>query len=171
MEAPSNEKQMMEHLQPSAMVILLRLVAAIFLLDTLYALFVLGFFALNNFHEWHDAYIGVLLVAHSLKFLLITTIIIKLFTMWASRAYYLSGHHLIERTGIVNLTETTHELSQVKSVVVKQSWLGRRFHFGTIILTLAGASKPEEIVLRDINDAMEYKKYFDKYLQVQGWVR
>lgn len=165
------EKQMMEHLQPSAMVILLRLVAAIFLIDTLFALFVIGYYFLGNLHQWHDAYIAVLLAAHTIKFILVTIFIVKLFTRWASRAYYLSGHHLIERIGIVNITETTHELSQVKSVVVKQSWVGQRFHFGTIILTLAGAAKPDEIVLRDINNAKEYKEYFDEYLQVQGWVR
>ncbi len=171
METVKGEKQMVEHLQPSVVVILLRLMATIFMLDTVYALLVLGFFGLNNFHEWHDSYIFVLLLTHLVKYIFITAIVMKLFIDWASRAYYLSGHHLIEKVGLVNITETTHELSQVKEVVVKRTWLGRRFNYGTIILTLAGSAKAQDVIIRDVNNPMEYKRYFDEHLQVQGWVR
>lgn len=171
MEVADGKKQMVEHLQPSIVVILLRLIATIFLLDTLYAVLVLGFLGLNNFHEWHNSYIYGLLLTHTVKYIFITAVIIKLFIDWASRAYYLSGHHLIEKVGLVNTTETTHELSQVKEVVVKRSWLGRRFNFGTIVLSLAGLAKPQDVIIRDVNNPMEYKRYFDEHLQVQGWVR
>ena len=171
MEVADGKKQMVEHLQPSVVVILLRLIATIFMLDTVYAFLVLGFLGLNNFHEWHNSYIYGLLLTHIVKYVFITAIVIKLFIDWASRAYYLSGHHLIEKVGLVNITETTHELSQVKEVVVKRSWLGRRFNFGTIVLTLAGSVKSQDIIIRDINNPMEYKRYFDEHLQVQGWVR
>ncbi len=171
MEITDGKKLMVEHLQPSIVVILLRLIATIFMLDTLYAVLVLGFFGLDNFHDWHNSYIYGLLLTHAVKYMFITAVIIKLFIDWASRAYYLSGHHLIEKVGLVNTTETTHELSQVKEVVVRRSWLGRRFNFGTIILSLAGSAKPQEVIIRDVNNPMEYKRYFDEHLQVQGWVR
>ncbi len=171
MEVADGKKQMVEHLQPSVVVILLRLIATIFMLDTLYAVLVLGFLGLNNFHEWHNSYIYGLLLTHTVKYVFITAVVIKLFIDWASRAYYLSGHHLIEKVGMVNITETTHELSQVKEVVVKRSWLGRRFNYGTIVLTLAGSAKSQDIIIRDVNNPMEYKRYFDEHLQVQGWVR
>lgn len=171
MEVADGKKQMVEHLQPSVVVILLRLIATIFMLDTLYAVLVLGFLGLNNFHEWHNSYIYGLLLTHTVKYVFITAVVIKLFIDWASRAYYLSGHHLIEKVAMVNITETTHELSQVKEVVVKRSWLGRRFNYGTIVLTLAGSAKSQDIIIRDVNNPMEYKRYFDEHLQVQGWVR
>jgi uncharacterized membrane protein YdbT with pleckstrin-like domain len=171
MEVADGKKQMVEHLQPSIVVILLRLIATIFMLDTLYALLVVGFFGLNNFHDWHNSYIYGLLLTHTVKYIFITAVVIKLFIDWASRAYYLSGHHLIEKIGLVNTTETTHELSQVKEVVVRRSWLGRRFNFGTIVLSLAGSAKSQDVIIRDINDPLEYKRYFDEHLQVQGWVR
>jgi uncharacterized membrane protein YdbT with pleckstrin-like domain len=171
MEVADGKKQMVEHLQPSIVVILLRLIATIFMLDTLYALLVVGFFGLNNFHDWHNSYIYGLLLTHTVKYIFITAVVIKLFIDWASRAYYLSGHHLIEKIGLVNTTETTHELSQVKEVVVRRSWLGRRFNFGTIVLSLAGSAKSQVVIIRDINDPLEYKRYFDEHLQVQGWVR
>lgn len=159
------------HLQPSAVVIVLRILGVLFLLDTVLAFFILGFFGLNNFQEWHDAYIGVLLVAQTFKYIVVAVFVVKLFSKWAGRAYYLSGHHLIEKLGLVNTTETTYELSQVKSVVAQQSWLGRRFNFGTIKLKFAGSGKELEVILKDINNPNGYKDYFDQHLNVQGWVR
>lgn len=167
----TNNKPQMEHLQPSVIVIVLRLLAVLFFLDTIIALIILGFFALGNVHEWHNSYILFLLFANTVKYLFLSALIVQMFGDWVGRAYYLSGHHLIERLGLVNVTETTYELSQVKSVIVKQSWLARRFNFGTIVLSFAGGGKEKEVVLRDINNAMTYKQYFDEHLQVQGWVR
>lgn len=171
MESPTHSKPNMEHIQPSALVIVLRLLAALFLLDVVYAFTVLGFFALNDLHDWHNSYILFLFLVHAVKYLIITVVVIRLFADWAGRAYYLSGHHLIERLGLINITETTYELSQVKSVVVKQGWLGRRFNYGTIKLTLAGPREQQEVRLREINSPYRYKEYFDQHLQVQGWVR
>lgn len=171
MEPTKTGESPLEHLQPSVIVLLFRLLGAIFLLDTIYAVFVLGFFGLGNVHDWHDPYVGFLWVAQIAKYLIISVIAVQIFAQWAGRAYYLSGHHLIERLGIVNITETTYELSQVKSVILHQSWLGRRFNYGTIRLSLAGSNQQQEIILRDINNPMRYKTHFDQHLQVQGWVR
>lgn len=168
---PIDTPKQIEHLQPSVLVIVLRLLTALFFLDTLLALIILGFFVLNNAHDWHNSYIWFLLLANTIKYVILSALIVQLFADWAGRAYYLAGHHLIERLGLVNLTETTYELSQVKSVIIKQSWLARRFNFGTILLSFAGSGKEKEVVLRDINNPMTYKKYFDEHLQVQGWVR
>lgn len=171
MNQSSNPEPRLEHLQPSVLVIVLKLIGTLFLLDTLYAFVIVGFYGLQNFHSWHDSYILGLLLSHTAKYALITGFIIQIFVDWAGRAYYLSGHHLIEKIGILNITETTHELSQVKSVVLSQTWLARRFNYGTIKLTFAGAGKEKEILLRNINNPVEYKQYFDDHLQVQGWVR
>lgn len=166
-----NTKPHLEHLQPSVLVIVLRLLGALLFLDTILALIILGFFALNNVHEWHNSYILFLLLANTLKYFVLSALVIQMFGDWAGRAYYLSGHHLIEQLGLVNITETTYELSQVKSVIVKQSWLARRFNYGTILLSFAGGDKEKVLTLRDINNPMVYKQYFDEHLQVQGWVR
>lgn len=171
MKKSVDTKQLVEHLQPSIIVILLRILATIFIIDTLYALFIFAFYGLYDLHEWHDSYIFGLVLIHTVKFVFIVAIIIKLFIGWASRGYYLSGHQLIERVGILNTTEITHELSQVKEVVLKRSWLGRKFNYGTIILSLAGSSASQDVYIRDVKNAMEYKQYFDEHLQVQGWVR
>lgn len=160
-----------EHLQPSVIVLLFRLLGAIFLLDTVYSFLILGFFGLNNVHDWHDPYILFLWLAGIAKYLIITVMAVKIFAQWASRNYFIRGHHMIERLGLVNITETTHELSQVKSVIVRQTWLGRRFNYGTIKLSLAGGTGAEEVILRDINNPTRYKNYFDQHMQVQGWVR
>ena len=160
-----------EHLQPSVLVVALRLLGALFMLDIVYLTVLLGFFTLNDLHDWHTAYVVFLVLVHTAKFLIMAFLVIQLFSQWAGRNYYIHGHHLIERLGLVNITETTHELSQVKSVVVKQTWLGRRFNYGTIKLNFAGSAPVEEVMLRDITNPMRYKKYFDEHMQVQGWIR
>lgn len=171
METPDKNVQMIEHLQPSVLVIVLRILGVIFLLDTAMALAIMGFYALNNAHEWHNAYIGILLLAHTFKYVVITITVVKLFANWAGRAYYLTDHHLIERLGLVNTTESTYELTQVESVIVQQTWLGRRFNYGTIKVKLSGGKKQTDLLLRDIHNPERYKDYFDQYMQVKGWIR
>lgn len=170
-EKTKDSSEITEHLQPSVIVLLFRLLGAIFLLDTVYSFLILGFFALNNVHDWHDPYVLLLWLADIAKYLIITGMAIKIFAQWAGRNYYIHGHHLVERLGLVNITETTHELSQVKSVIVRQAWLGRRFNYGTIKLNFAGSAPVEEVVLRDITNPARYKDHFDQHMQVQGWIR
>lgn len=170
-EPPTNSKPVIEHLQRSAIVIALRLLAILFMLDVIYAVIIVGFLGLNDLHEWHNSYVLFLLLAQIVKYLLLSVLVIRLFVDWAGRSYYLSGHHLIERIGLITITETTHELSQVKSVVVKQGWLGRRFNYGTIRLSLAGSDEQNEVKLTEINNPYKYKQYFDEHLQLAGWVR
>lgn len=171
MEPSANAPLILEHLQPSVLVIVLRLLAGLFMLGTIYVVAILGFFSLNNLHDWHTAYVLFLLLAHLTTYFLITVMVIKLFAGWTGRAYYLSGHHLIERLGLINITQTTYELSQIKSVIVYQSWLARRFNYGTIKLSFAGSGEQQKITMCDITDPMRYKQYIERHLQVQGWVR
>lgn len=164
-------KPALEHLQPSVLVIVLKLLAVLFMIDTLYTVLIFGFLGLSNAHEWHNTYIALLWLANTVKYVFISILIVRLFADWAGHAYYLSGHHLIERIGLVNITETTYEMSQVKSIIVQRSWIGRRFNFGTIKLTFAGAGKDKQIIISNINSPYVYKEYFDEHLQIQGWVR
>lgn len=167
----SIQNQPMGHLRPSVVVIVMRLLAALFLLNILFVALLLGFFGLSNLHDWHASYVLALVALAFVNLGMLTAIVIQLFAAWAGRNYYLIGHHLIEKLGILNVTEVTHELSQMKSVVAYQTWLGRKFNFGTIKLSFAGAGSDREVVIRDITDPAAYKKYFDAHLQVQGWVR
>lgn len=57
------------------------------------------------------------------------------------------------------------------SVIAYQSWLGRRFNYGTANPSFADNNQQKEIVLRNINTPMKYKTYFDQHLQAQGWAR
>ncbi len=168
-----SKQEITEHLQPSVLVIVLRLLAVLFMIDTIYALLILGFMGLDNVHDWHTPYIAFLWLAHTLKFVLIAMVVIRLFADWAGRTYYLSGHHLIQKLGLVNITETTFELSQLKSLTVKQGWLGRRFNFGTVGLTFSAYGDQQSVTLREINNPYRYKKYFDDYLEhyLKGEVR
>lgn len=165
MEAPDKNVEMTEHLQPSVLVIVLRLLGVIFLLDTAMAFAIAGFYALNNVSQWHNAYIGVLLLAHTFKYAVITVAVVKLFADWAGRTYYLAGHQLVERLGLLTATQTTYELAQVKSVAIQQGWLGRRFNYGTIKLTFASTGNQTIILLRDINEPKRYQDYINQHLQ------
>ena len=165
---PLSESWQVEHLQPSVLVIVGKLLCSIFILDTIYIALLAGFFGLNNFHDWHDSYILLLAVAHTTKYVAISYVVIQLFTQWAGRSYYITGSHLIQRLGLINITETTFELSQLKSVVMKQGWLGRRFNYGTITLAFTFAAYGEEhggVTLHEVTNPHRYKQYFDQYLQ------
>lgn len=167
-EPPLSENRQVEHLQPSVLVIVGKLLTSIFILDTIYVVLLVGFFALNNFHEWHDSYVLLLATAHTAKYIVISSVVVQLFAHWAGRSYYITGSHLIQRLGLINITETTFELSQLKSVVMKQGWFGRRFNYGTITLAFTFAAYGEEqggVTLHEITNPHRYKQYFDQYLQ------
>ena len=169
---PPKPKETVEHLQPSVPVLVARLLAVIFIIDGVYSLLILGFAAVSAYPSWHVSYVSVLFIAQVAKYLFVAAAIIQLFSQWAGQSYFLHGHHLVERLGLVNITEKTYELSQVKSVEMRQTWFARRFNYGTIKLSFASASKkPQEVILADVTNPMKYKSYFDDHLQIQGWVR
>ncbi len=168
MKTPSNKKFTVEHLRPSAVVIVLRLLAVLFLFDTVYAFIIFVFFGLGDSQLLHSSFVVVLWLLHTIKYILVTVIVIRLFANWAGRAYYLSGHHLVERLGLVNTTETTYELSQLKSIALSQNWLGRRFNYATFVLKFSGSNTSSNVILRDINNPSRYLDILNEHLKARG---
>lgn len=171
MEPTIDTEPRLEHLQPSVLVIILRLLAILFMFDAVFILLLFGLFGLNSTHDWHNSYIVFLLLINVVTYMAISMPSIKLSAEWAGRAYYLSGHHLIEQPGLVNTAETIYELSHVKPVVLAQTGLGHWFNYGAVELAFAGTGSFQEVRSQDIHDPNAHRNYFDQHLNIQGWVR
>jgi uncharacterized membrane protein YdbT with pleckstrin-like domain len=161
MDPIKNTKSVIEHLQPSVAVLVIRILVVLFVLDTAYAWIILSYSYLIDLHSWHNSYIAFIWIVHTVKYILLSGIVIRLFADWAGRRYFISDRNTIERVGLINTTESTYDLARIESVAIMQSWLGRRLNYGTIKLTLANSGTRKEISIREINGPYRYKEYFD----------
>lgn len=69
-----------------------------------------------------------------LKILTQVILIANVTLLWANNTFYIDGKHLIKRTGIINVREDIYEFDSVRSLTVDQSWMGRIFHYGDVVL-------------------------------------
>ncbi len=77
------------------------------------------------------------------------------------RHYYLTNERLMEKRGIFSLSETSIRLERIANYSVRQSFLGRFFNVGTIIIESVGGSEAPEIVMRGISNVSAVKKQLD----------
>jgi membrane protein YdbS with pleckstrin-like domain len=125
------------HLEPirrSANALVLRLFGLLFLVETVYALIIGAFLYFSPPSSYYPAFVVVIGVLHVIKYILVTTAVVKMVLTWVSTSYLISGSHLIKHEGTLRVDEKIYELNQLKAVDVHQDWIGRHFHYGNIKL-------------------------------------
>jgi membrane protein YdbS with pleckstrin-like domain len=148
----------MEPIRRSAAALAIRLCLLLFLIDTIYALLILGFLYISPPHNYYPIFIAFLWALHTAKYIFITVVLLRTVLNWLGTSYLISGHHLLTHQGIYSVTEKVYELEQLKAVDVHQDWLGRRFHYGTITLALSAHGYNERIELYDIAEPDKYEQ-------------
>jgi membrane protein YdbS with pleckstrin-like domain len=153
-----------EQLHQSVVVLVMKLALLLFLLDSAFLLLLLGFTFLGNYPNLHHHYFVLLVVSQIIKYVVLTFMALWLVTTWASRNIYISGHHLVISNGIENRKQTMHELQQLRSVEMRQSWLGRQMKYGTISLTFAVSGYKRVVVLADMAHPRACADEIEKHL-------
>ncbi len=92
-----------------------------------------------------------------IQFIWINSSIIR----WATQSFVISGHELIHRTGLFTIKETIHDLRNIRSVTIKQSLLGKMFHFGSIDVEISASGGFQEFVYFP---AIAYPEQFQQLL-------
>ena len=149
--------------QQSIAVLVIRLALLLFLVDTAYDLLFFGIVLLPPSQQFHGSVLILFWTAHTVKYVAMTYLLLKVVFQWSNRGHYVNGHYLIERQGVVSVTEKQHELEQLKSVTVQQDWLGKRFNYGTITLKLAASGYSETVVLPDVHNPIACDKMLAKF--------
>jgi len=149
--------QSRHHITNSTAWLLLRLVTAIFLVETVYAVFIMLSLA-PSFSVLHiEATIG-LWVLHTVKFIALIAVALMVITPWASTQYYLTGRQLIKYTGLSRRDEEAVDLDLLKTVALHQGWLGRIFNYGDINLVFSSSGYHRELRLYGIYNPKKYER-------------
>lgn len=162
-EAPKSR----HHIRPSVILLALRIVSLLLVIETAYA-FILWISIYGNFAEgYFETVLTVLLLLHTLKFLVVIVAIgIALFPSLISH-YYISEHQLISYVGLINTEEKFFEFTDMKSIKLKQSALGRLLNFGSLIVELSSSGFHEKVHLYGIHNPKKYEHILREYLKEQ----
>lgn len=156
--------EVVEPIRRSIIVLAIRMFVVLFFADTLYAGLIAVLASGYVPIEWHASYIGFLWLVHTLKNILLAYALITLVTGWISTLYYVTAGHLMRQRGVLNTSETVFQLTDIESVAMNQSWLGRLFNFGDVIISFSIAQQREKVLLYAINNPKRYEQLFSKFV-------
>jgi membrane protein YdbS with pleckstrin-like domain len=144
-------------LKRNALALVIRIILLLFLVDTLYALLILLFVKITPVPTDFVAIALFLWALHTLKYIFITAVLLRLLVQWLGTLYIMEGKLLTISTGVYAVKEKVYELNRIKSVSVQQDWIGRRFHYGNLTLELGSSGYHEAIELRDIQNPRQFE--------------
>lgn len=162
LKTQNHEEGNCEHapIRGSYIIFVAKLLLTLFLFEIIYAaifyFLTLGVFFPFDLH--HHISIGIFIL-EIMKILIQVFLIFYVSLSWASNVYYISGKHLIKRSGILNTEEDIYEFDTVRSVAVNQSFLGRLFHYGDITLKTSASGGYQVIVtIAGVQDPRKYEQ-------------
>ena len=153
-----------EPIRRNSILLAARIFLILFLADTIYSLLLLAPILGYVSAPWNESYIVFLWVAHTVKTIFLTYLIITQVISWISTLYYVQNEHFIRQRGVFHIKETVFQLHDIESVHLNQSWLGKLFNFGDVIVTFLIARQKEEVNLYAINHPEIYEDLFSKYV-------
>ncbi len=112
-------------------------------------------------HHIHisEALFGLQLINIIFQVVLLLNIILA----WATDMYFLTEKHIIRRSGILHISEETYHYENIRSIAIKQSWLGKLFHYGDIFLKIsASGGYQEDILLAGVENPQKYQAILKK---------
>jgi len=154
------------HIRESMALVTLRVMFAFVMTGFIYTLFLIIFITNNPFENIDFTLIALF----SVFFILILFNAIFVLSIILSRLatdYYISEHSLIVHKGIMHVEEDIYELGYIRAVKRMQSWFGRIFHYGDLIVTLATTSYTKHIRLRGIQKPKKYEKILEEFIAHQ----
>lgn len=161
----------MHHIRGSVILLSLRVFSVLFFVDTIYALIL--FFALNIGigSDYYAYVVAALWLFHTIKFIFVLYYIFNSVLPWATTYYYVSDHHLIRYRGVAKLDEKIYELTKLREVDLKESWLGKILDYGTIHGVVSASGYNDEFTLFGVANAKKYERILRGYLAQAGEVK
>lgn len=152
-----------EPIERSKAVLVLQLFLALLVLDVFYA--VINWLLLSYAPEdLRTVASTVMLVVQLLKLGAMVYIVLYLILGWTNTHYYLAGHYLVKKEGVINTSEKTYELRYLRSVVVKQSWIGQMLNYGDMELLISEAGLRDDVRILFVANPRRYEQIFKQYL-------
>ncbi len=161
-----------EYIESSLFPVAFRIFLSLFLLDTVLVLVILLLLSLGARPDSTLSLSAALLIVwgvHTGLFFLIAFLTLFVFLRWGMMRVRVDGHdHLLIRSGVIHTDEQMYELRQLRQLSIHQSWLGRLFGYGDVLLEFGELGFGGTVRLREVRDPVHYEKFFERYLVSQG---
>ena len=149
----------------STTALITRLVGALFMLETAYAVLLVFFIVLNSRGaDFGTPLIVFLWVVHTVKFFAATYLIIKIVTETMTKRSYITRDHLVVDKGLFTIDEDVYELDQLKRLKVHQNTLGKRLGYGNIELRFGARGFEKTVFLAYVSAPRKYADLFGTHL-------
>ncbi len=162
MNAPAAPRRI-HHIHGSVALLALRIIGVLLIVNILYA-------AALVFGGYGSALHGIVFTAlwlvHGAVFLLESYLILWVVVPWATTIYYLSDQGLIQHRGIFTIEEKIYTLDAVRSIQLRQHWLGRIFHYGDLSIETTDFGGYRHVIrLAGIAEPSKYGAIFEQYVK------
>lgn len=155
----TEQKDLVEQIRGSIVFVVIKLIVILLFFETIYEL--LFYFLSIQFAlpiDWHHHISVGLLAVSFLKVLMEVYFITSVFLSWAGNVWFLTGKHIIKRTGILYTQEDVYHFDNIRSISIEQSIMGKFFNYGDIsIKTSASGGYQGDVVLFQIDNPQKYE--------------
>jgi uncharacterized membrane protein YdbT with pleckstrin-like domain len=151
------------HLRESIALVILRVVVIFSAMGFLFISFLIIFLSNNPFENTPTTILTTVCVYLILN--VSTGIFILFFVIKRLLSdYYISEHALVIHKGLFTIEEQIYELKNVYAVKRSQSWWGRIFRYGDLIVNIAAANYQKEIRIHGIQKPKKYEKILEEFI-------
>lgn len=160
-----NKKQLTpEQIRGSFVIVVIKLVIILLIFEAAYEFL---FYLLNiQFAlpiDWHHHISIGLFVLSLLKIFIEVYFITSLFLSWIGNVWLFTDKHIVKRTGVFHTQENVYHFDNIRSISVKQSFIGKLLNYGDIITEIsASGGYHSSVVLYHIDNPREYEAIFKK---------
>ncbi len=153
-----------EFIRGSIAILTIKFLLILFLPDALYGfafyVFTLGIALPFDLHHHLSVLFFLLQIV---KNLVQMGLFLKVVLLWANNVYCLTEKHIVKRTGIFSTSEEIYQYSNIRSVMINQSFIGKLLNYGDIYLkTSASGGYQGDIVISGIENPKKYKTILEK---------
>lgn len=146
------------HVRLNVLILMWRLFWLLFVLNSIYGLGLLLVSQGTLLSRYTTEVLNATWVGHIALFVVQLAVVLYLSASWLRTNYYLTENELILASGIFVEREVMFKISDIRSLIVRQSWFGRVLNFGTLTLHISASGGYHEVVkLKDIKDPKKYE--------------
>lgn len=155
-------------IRTSIVIVVFQLVALLLFTDILYSainIFLLRayFLELTLPFDLHQAIFWLLFFLHIGKTLTHVSLTLFIVMRWVKRTYRIEEQLLVKQEGMFSVSEKVYDLSNVRSVSIRQSFLGKMFHYGNVTFeTSASGGYKDNITVSGIADPQQFAQALEQ---------
>lgn len=150
------------HVPNSIASLLIRVVGTLFLVNTAFVVFLLV--ALFVPSDYYTASITTLWILFTVQFIVSAMLLWRIITPWGSVQYYIQDNKLIFYHGFMGRAEHFYDLNSLRTVILRQSVLGKWLNYGNLELTVAASGYREDVTLHGIYNPKKYERALREHL-------